>query len=299
MPLSSTEDVWHILDVMPNSPADVAGLLPYGDYVIGNPEVHVRGEAGLGELVEEVSLSISRATFLSLYPISILHFITKLLQLTMTKRLEMPLTLYVYNHEYNVTRPVTITPSRNWGGQGLLGCTLGFGALHRIPAPLDEPVHAPGETMFDGASLDEKNPAGFPPTHSPGTGGNGFSPAAMPPPPEPSVGGELLIPANMEATSPPPPSVGSTRPPPKGGRKGRTHHHHAIPIGEDIDSYFREGEEKSRKEDYGMSLKPGSPVPPPPPKSGSAVAAIASVTPPPPIQTRSPAPVETGDSSDA
>jgi len=61
MPLSSTEDVWHILDVMPNSPADVAGLLPYGDYVIGSSEVHVRGEAGLGELVEEVSLSISRA----------------------------------------------------------------------------------------------------------------------------------------------------------------------------------------------------------------------------------------------
>jgi len=55
MPLSSTEDVWHILDVAPNSPADVAGLLPYSDYVIGSPEGIVRGEAGLGELIEEVS----------------------------------------------------------------------------------------------------------------------------------------------------------------------------------------------------------------------------------------------------
>lgn len=54
-PLSATEDVWHILDVAPNSPADNAGLLPYGDYVIGSPEGLVRGEAGLGELVDDVS----------------------------------------------------------------------------------------------------------------------------------------------------------------------------------------------------------------------------------------------------
>lgn len=55
-PLSCTEDVWHILDVMPNSPADVAGLLPYSDYVIGSPEGLMRGENGLGELIEDVSI---------------------------------------------------------------------------------------------------------------------------------------------------------------------------------------------------------------------------------------------------
>ena len=55
-PMSTTEDVWHILDVIPNSPADYAGLLPYGDYVIGSPEGIVRGENGLGELVEDVRL---------------------------------------------------------------------------------------------------------------------------------------------------------------------------------------------------------------------------------------------------
>ena len=48
------EDVWHILDVSPNSPADLAGLLPYGDYVIGSPEGTVKGESGLVELIEEV-----------------------------------------------------------------------------------------------------------------------------------------------------------------------------------------------------------------------------------------------------
>jgi hypothetical protein len=57
--LASTEDVWHILDVAPNSPADLAGLLPYGDYVIGSPEVMVRGDSGLGELIEDVCHNFS------------------------------------------------------------------------------------------------------------------------------------------------------------------------------------------------------------------------------------------------
>lgn len=57
-PLSNTEDVWRILDVTPNSPADVAGLLPYSDYVIGSPEGLVRGESGLPELIEDVRLGL-------------------------------------------------------------------------------------------------------------------------------------------------------------------------------------------------------------------------------------------------
>ena len=56
--MSSTEDVWHILDVANDSPAEQAGLLPYGDYIIGTPEGIVRGEAGLSELVEDVGTLI-------------------------------------------------------------------------------------------------------------------------------------------------------------------------------------------------------------------------------------------------
>jgi hypothetical protein len=55
MPLSATDDVWHVLDVAANSPAELAGLLPYGDYIIGSPESVVKGEAGIPELVENVS----------------------------------------------------------------------------------------------------------------------------------------------------------------------------------------------------------------------------------------------------
>lgn len=32
---SANENVWHILDVAPNSPASVAGLQSYSDYIIG------------------------------------------------------------------------------------------------------------------------------------------------------------------------------------------------------------------------------------------------------------------------
>ena len=54
MPLTSTGDVWHVLDVAAKSPADLAGILPYGDYIIGSPEGVVKGESGLAELVEDV-----------------------------------------------------------------------------------------------------------------------------------------------------------------------------------------------------------------------------------------------------
>ncbi|RYN38581.1 hypothetical protein AA0115_g36 [Alternaria tenuissima] len=235
-PLAIAEDVWHVLDVAPNSPADAAGLLPYGDYVIGSPEGLVRGESGLGELVEDF--------------------------------MNRPLRLYVYNHEYNVTRPVTITPTRNWGGEGALGCVLGFGALHRIPAGLDEPPPAPGETFFStgdasgATSFDEKRPL---------TGTADFS--AVQPQGAPA---ELFVPANMALPSVSPPPQG-TVPPPK--RKGRAHHV-ASPAdggGGVLDDYFKEGEQKSLEQDYAPKKTSGVPPPPKaggpprgPPKSGSA-----------------------------
>jgi hypothetical protein len=222
-PLSVTEDVWHILDVAPNSPADVAGLLPYGDYVIGSPEGLVRGESGLGELIED--------------------------------HINRPLRLIVYNHEYNVTRPVTITPARGWGGEGALGCVLGFGALHRIPASLEEPPQAPGETLFstDSASFDEKRPVS--------------SSSNIPPVAGLGSGTELFVPANMAlpSRSPPPQTISPGGGPPK--RKQRAHHHTTVDPtgGGGLDDYFKEGEQKSKEDDFAPKGKGGMP---PPPKSG-------------------------------
>lgn len=147
--------------------------------------------------------------------------------------------------------------------------------------------------MFDYGGDSEK-PAGFPPTHDPSAAsGNGFtpiSPAEEKPPAE--VGGEFLVPANMMTSPPPSGGAAGAGPPPKGpgGRKGRVHHHHYAAVPGDMDDYFKEGEEKSRKEDYGASMKTGSAVPPPP-KIGAG-GRVES----PRAETRSPAPVEAGDS---
>jgi hypothetical protein len=224
-PLSVGEDVWHILDVMPNSPADVAGLLPYSDYVIGSPEGVLRGDGGLGELVEEF--------------------------------MNRPLRLFVYNSEYDVSRMITITPAKNWGGEGALGCVLGYGALHRIPAALTEPPQAPGETLFETTG----QPAAFNEKST-------FDPNA-PDGPSPGAPAEFLVPADMPLSNPTPPPPAAGGPPLGKAKKARTH----APIA-GLDDYFAEGEQKSKElESTSSTPKPSSGLPPPPkgpPKASDA-----------------------------
>lgn len=226
-----------MLEVPANSPADVAGLLPFSDYILGTPEGVLHGESGLGELVEDY---IGR-----------------------------PLRLWVYNHEYDVTREVTIQPSRDWGGQGALGCVLGYGALHRLPAPLSEPVHAPGETLFE--ADDEKAGSGI------STQSTNAAAAA---------GGDFFVPAQMAETGPP---AGGG--PPKAGKKKDRHAHNANPL---MDDYFKEQEQKSRELESTTGRK-ASPLPPPPktgpppPKGGPPPTETPPTETPP---TEMPVPVE-------
>lgn len=206
-------NIWHVLDVPASSPADAAGLLPYSDYVLGTPEGVLHGEGGLSELVED--------------------------------HIGRPLRLYVYNNEYNVTREVTIRPSRDWGGQGALGCVLGYGALHRLPAPLSEPVHAPGETMFDGESAAAGGGA-----HA--ASPTSFAPASTATPPPPSA--DFVVPAQMVGAQAAPSSA-----PPRSKKKERPHHG-----GPNLmEDYFKEQEEKSRELDNAPGGR-NSPLPPPP-----------------------------------
>lgn len=205
-PIALAANIWHVLDVAPNSPADHAALLPYSDYILGSPEGALHGEGALGELVED--------------------------------HIGRPLRLYVYNNEYNVTREVTIQPSRGWGGEGALGCVLGYGALHRLPPPLSEPVNAPGETMFDGAT-NEKSEGSFVPADA----------AVLPPPPS---RGEFLVPAQVVDSTP-------ASAPPRTVKKER-HGHGPSQL---MDDYFKEEEKKSREVDNAPRAK-GSGVPPPP-----------------------------------
>ncbi|KAJ6781174.1 hypothetical protein PWT90_08328 [Aphanocladium album] len=226
-PLALAANIWHVLDVPANSPADLAGLLPYGDYILGSPEGALHGESALGEIVED--------------------FIGR------------PLRLYVYNNEYDVTREVTIQPSREWGGNGAIGCTLGYGALHRLPAPLSEPVDAPGETMFDGGNEKAAMAAA--------AGGSGaFVPA------EAAQGdASFLVPAQLvDRTASP---AGG---PPRGGKKKEKPAHAGNNM---MDDYFKEEEEKSRKLDNAPASK--SAGVPPPPRAGSGPPKDAALTSPP------------------
>ncbi len=229
-PLSVASNIWHVLDVPANSPADTAGLLPYSDYILGSPEGVLHGESGLSELVED--------------------------------HIGRPLRLYVYNNEYNVTREVTIQPSRDWGGEGAMGCVLGYGALHRLPAPLSEPVSAPGETMFDGDSESAAQSQFVPATGAPEASAT-FMPAADggPSPPPPSGSADFLVPAQMVGTTP-------ISTPARSKKKER--HGHAGGMMED---YFKEQEQKSKElEGGGGGSGRASPLPPPkaggPPKGG-------------------------------
>lgn len=213
-PIALAANIWHVLDVAAHSPADQGGLLPFSDYILGSPEGSLRGEGALGELVED--------------------------------HIGRPLRLFVYNNEYNVTREVTIHPSRDWGGEGALGCVLGYGALHRLPAPLSEPVNAPGETMFDG-DVNEKTV---------------FVPAdASSSMPQPAQGGEFLVPAEVVAADAPPRSAAKKKDKPRDNL---------------MDDYFKEQEEKSRNLDHVPSSK--APDVPPPPKAGGPPKAEAGKT---------------------
>ncbi|KAL6266214.1 hypothetical protein P5V15_003074 [Pogonomyrmex californicus] len=99
----ANENVWHVLEIHPSSPAELAGLRPFTDYIIGADSVLHESE----DLFTLIEAHESR-----------------------------PLKLYVYNTKDDSCREVIITPNNAWGGEGSLGCGIGYGYLHRIPVNL-------------------------------------------------------------------------------------------------------------------------------------------------------------------
>lgn len=81
----ANENVWHILEVHPQSPADEAGLRSFTDYIIGAD--------------------------------SILHESEDLFTLIESHE-QRPLKLYVYNTDDDTCRDVTIKPNSKWSGEG-------------------------------------------------------------------------------------------------------------------------------------------------------------------------------------
>lgn len=99
----ANENVWHVLEVHPSSPAEAAGLRSFSDYIIGAD--------------------------------SILHESEDLFTLIESHE-DRPLKMYVYNTDDDTCREVNIKPYSKWGGEGSLGCGIGYGYLHRIPVRL-------------------------------------------------------------------------------------------------------------------------------------------------------------------
>ncbi|NXN03412.1 GORS1 protein, partial [Sylvia borin] len=96
----ANEHVWHVLDVEPSSPAALAGLQPYTDYVVGSDQILQESEDFFSVIEAHEG---------------------------------KPLKLMVYNTEADSIREVVVTPNGAWGGEGSLGCGIGYGYLHRIP----------------------------------------------------------------------------------------------------------------------------------------------------------------------
>ncbi|XP_054644338.1 Golgi reassembly-stacking protein 2-like isoform X2 [Dunckerocampus dactyliophorus] len=106
------ENVWHVLEVEPNSPAAVAGLQANTDYIIGAD------------------------TFLDK-----MNDLSILIESNEGRQLK----LHVYSTHTGDCREVLITPNRCWGGEGSLGCGIGYGYLHRVPTTKHNHFSPPGD----------------------------------------------------------------------------------------------------------------------------------------------------------
>ncbi|SCU95100.1 LAMI_0F00980g1_1 [Lachancea mirantina] len=121
-PLLAATYTYHVLEIHnPHGPASASGLVPQEDYIIGCQDglLATGGETLLQEIVRS--------------------------------RANEELVLYVYNSGSDSVRPITT----KIGGDGRLGCGVGYGYLHRIPDP--QPADMP---IFELPSSDAFVPAG-------------------------------------------------------------------------------------------------------------------------------------------
>jgi len=121
----------HVLDVVPNSPADKAGLEQFHDFILGTPHYGLKDTSELQELVSE--------------------------------NMETLIEVFVYSQETDVVRRVEITPSLSWfdangkpiQSKGCLGCRFGHGYLHRLPS---KTLHSPGKGRIEDYLKIDSNP---------------------------------------------------------------------------------------------------------------------------------------------
>ncbi|GJN94208.1 hypothetical protein Rhopal_007282-T1 [Rhodotorula paludigena] len=198
-PQHALDQVWHVLEILEGSPAQSAGLVPFGDWIVGYAGGVLRGEGDFYDVVEA--------------------------------HVDKPLRLFVYNADYDVTREAILVPNRSWGGEGLLGCGVGYGLLHRIPKPqeraaaaranaaqpYDMPYTAPSQHQQQQPRYQQPPPppSQQPPPRSSTDRLNSFSSRSNVPhpqnplyaPPPPRANNAAQPPARANAAPPPPPAA--------------------------------------------------------------------------------------------
>lgn len=206
-PLVAATFSYHVLQLnIENGPAALAGLIPDQDYIIACQDglLATGGEHLLQDIVR------SRANH--------------------------SLVLYVYNKGVDCVRPVTV----QIGPDGRLGCNVGYGFLHRIPAPVQR---------FDSESNQET-------TESPDLQTFKQDPNIIQPLIQPTI-------ASLPTGSAKP----NVNPAIPGLRRQAQHHHHRAANAANAASatvmmadYFQEGKDQSPK----VSSATATPPPPPP-----------------------------------
>jgi hypothetical protein len=230
-PLSVADQVWHVLNVAKGSPAEKAGLISHADYIVGaeNGLLASGGETLLGRAVSRI-----------------------VSQYYEEKKEGAPeIKLYVYNHDYDVLRPVTIRPNPHWGGTGLLGCGVGYGLLHRIPAVAGKFDHEQRRRSSSVYRAESNNT--LPP------GGTLFEATSE----ETADSANYITPANLASAAP---HVKQGAAGGASASKRRTHHASSFSgQNNDLSEYFKEEEQKSRELEGRSNQSTPDNIPPPPP----------------------------------
>uniref|UniRef100_A0A5F9DBR0 Golgi reassembly stacking protein 2 n=1 Tax=Oryctolagus cuniculus TaxID=9986 RepID=A0A5F9DBR0_RABIT len=173
---------YHVLRVQENSPGHRAGLEPFFDFIVSingsrlNKDNDTLKDLLKANVEKPVKMLIYSSKTLELRETSVTpsnmwggqgllgvsirfcsfdganenvwHVLSEDLFSLIETHEAKPLKLYVYNTDTDNCREVIITPNSAWGGEGSLGCGIGYGYLHRIPTrPFEEgkKISLPGQ----------------------------------------------------------------------------------------------------------------------------------------------------------
>lgn len=102
------DNMCHVLDVDMNSPAELAGLQPLTDFLLGTTENVFKNSDILFE--------------------------------SLSNNIDKPMEIYVYNSDTDEVRLTVLMPTSDWGGEGILGASVAHGYLHSLPSKCCESI---------------------------------------------------------------------------------------------------------------------------------------------------------------